>query len=339
MHPNGDARVYGDHTLYDRDEVHEIYAEWRELFNTYNPPRTAVAEAWVPVASRRAKYASKESLGQAFNFDLLQSDFEANRFRSVITTNLKEAKAAGSSSTWVLSNHDVVRHATRYALPPGADASELGQIGNFQTGGAWLAEGADRSILDVQGGLNKARAASLLMLALPGASYIYQGEELGLPEVSEIPHEDKQDPSYFRTGGKVFGRDGCRVPLPWTKERESANSKSFGFGPEGSHLPQPDWYGQYSVEAEDGVKGSTLELYRQALKLRRELQSAEDLEWIDLGNDQVLAFKRPTEGGWTSVTNFGQESVALPEGKVVVASGELDGGKLPKDTTVWLVNA
>ncbi|WP_028269639.1 glycoside hydrolase family 13 protein [Arthrobacter sp. UNC362MFTsu5.1] len=318
-----DGFADGSHPFWDRDEVHEIYAEWREVFNEYNPPRTAVAEAWVH-ATRRARYASPQGLGQAFNFDLLQADFDADEFHEIITRNLAEATATGASSTWVFSNHDVVRHATRYGLPMGGGVHAKGQDGK-----GWLLAGAPAEELDVELGLRRARAASLLMLALPGSAYLYQGEELGLQEVAEIPDSERQDPSFFRNKGVEIGRDGCRVPLPWATE-----GMSFGFGEGRSHLPQPAWFGRYAVDAQDGVAGSTLELYRKALKLRRELQTAEELEWVETGNPKVLQFTR--HGGWQSVTNFGAEPVELPAGEVLLSSAPLDGKLLPGNTTVWL---
>ncbi|WP_426764538.1 glycoside hydrolase family 13 protein [Pseudarthrobacter sp. 1G09] len=318
----------GEHPYWDRDEVHGIYAEWRTLFNEYNPPRTAVAEAWVH-ADRRARYASPDGLGQAFNFDLLQADFDAGQFRRTVTKNLAEAEASGASSTWVFSNHDVVRHATRYGLPVSGSSVE-GEIMAGQGGKRWLLEGGRQEDVDIELGLRRARAASLLMFALPGSAYLYQGEELGLQEVgSEIPDSSRQDPSFFRNKGVEIGRDGCRVPLPW-----SAGGSSFGFGPGGSHLPQPDWFAGASVEAQENREDSTLSLYRRALSLRWELQSAETLEWLETGRDDVLAFRRPN--GWTSVTNFGAEPFALPAGRLLVASSPIDGGELPGAATAWL---
>ncbi|HAG60737.1 MAG TPA: alpha-amylase [Arthrobacter bacterium] len=313
----------GSHPFWDRDEVHEIYAEWRAVFNEYNPPRTAVAEAWVH-ATRRARYASPAGLGQAFNFDLLQADFDAVEYREIITRNLAEARDTGASSTWVFSNHDVVRHATRYGLPRGT-----GKHAGSQDGKAWLLAGAPAGELDVELGLRRARAATLLMLALPGSAYLYQGEELGLQEVTEILDAERQDPAFFRDRGVQIGRDGCRVPLPWKVE-----GTSFGFGDAGSHLPQPDWFSKYAVEAQDGTEGSTLELYRTALKLRRELQTAEELEWVETGNPDVLHFRRPD--GWQVVANFGGTAVELPEGAVLVSSSPLEEANLPANSTAWL---
>ncbi|GAA0605048.1 glycoside hydrolase family 13 protein [Kribbella sandramycini] len=312
----------GVHPLWDRDGVHEIYREWRAVLNEYDPPRSAVAEAFVP-AARRARYASAEGLGQAFNFDLLQADWDYAKFRQVIEANLALADQNGSSSTWVFSNHDVVRHATRYGLPK--DPSGL-----WQDGKAWLLSNGTEPTVDVELGLRRARAAVLLMLALPGSAYLYQGEELGLQEVGELPAANLQDPAYFRSKGAEKGRDGCRVPIPWT-----VGGLSFGFGSGGSHLLQPKWFGAYSVEAQESDAESTLSLYRKALAVRRGLQTANSLTWNDT-SDGVLHFTRP--GGWQSVTNFGQAPIELPDdAAVVLSSGPLEGAKLPSDTTAWLI--
>ena len=314
----------GEHPFWDRDEVHEVFAEWRTVFNEYTPPRTAVAEAWVH-ADRRARYASPDGLGQAFNFDLLKADWNPRQFREIITKNLVEATSSGASSTWVFSNHDVVRHATRYGLPPvGADSDD------GQDGGAWLMSGGTEPELDRALGERRARAVSQLMLALPGSAYLYQGEELGLHEVADIAEEDRQDPTFFRNRGVDVGRDGCRVPLPWTRDGES-----FGFGFGGAHLPQPAWFGDYAVEVQEADPSSHLGFYRRALELRRELQGEEDFEWVDEPSADVLHFTRP--GGWHSVTNFGPATVDLPAGTVLLSSSPLEDGRLPGDTTAWLV--
>jgi alpha-glucosidase len=313
--------VDGTHPFWDRDEVHEIYAEWRALFNEYTPPRTAVAEAWVH-ADRRGRYASPEGLGQAFNFDLLQAAFDAGQFREIITRNLTESEITGASSTWVFSNHDVVRHATRYGLPKGP-----GRNGPAQ---AWLLSGGKEPALDREQGVRRARAATLLMLALPGSAYLYQGEELGLHEVIEISDADRQDPAFFRNPGVDIGRDGCRVPLPWTTE-----GIAFGFGEATAHLPQPEWFSAYAVATQQNNPESTLSLYREALRLRGSLQTEEQLKWLNQSNDAVLHFIRPN--GWQSITNFGNEPVELPAGTVVATSSPLAGGSLPADTTAWII--
>lgn len=319
-------RTTGQHPILDRDDVHEVYAEWRQVFNEYDPPRTAVAEAWVATPERRAKYASAEGLGQAFNFDLLEADFDAEQFRTLIADNLQQAKTTGSSTTWVLSNHDVTRHATRYGLPA-LNGRKVKQ------GVEWVSAGGPADQIDTERGLRRAQAATLLLLGLPGSTYLYQGEELGLQEVAEITPEQRQDPSFFR-GGEFdgLGRDGCRVPLPWTTE-----GSSFGFGTDGAHLPQPAWFAQYAVDAESADPNSTLNLYRRALNLRHELQTAEELTWHDTGRGDVLHFARPN--GWQVVTNFGSEPFALPvgAGRVVLSSAPLADGMLPAEATAWII--
>jgi alpha-glucosidase len=316
----------GKHPTLDRDDVHEIYAEWRAVFNSYDPPRTAVAEAWVDKA-RVPLYASPDSLGQAFNFDLLEADFDAGQFETVVLDNLTLAELSGSSSTWVLSNHDVVRHATRYGLPqPDRDSS--GRPAR-KHGVDWVISGGVSPVLDRAAGERRARAASLFMLGLPGSSYLYQGEELGLHEVAEIPSADRQDPTFFRSAGTDLGRDGCRVPLPW----ESAAASAFGFGAGGSHLPQPAWFADYSVAAQHDDPASSLELYRRALALRRSLQTGEHLEWLPSGRSDVLRYRRPN--GWEIVTNFGTEPYPVDRDDVALASRALEAGSLPGEATVW----
>ncbi len=323
--------VDGNHPTTDRDDVHEIYAEWRKVFNSYDPPRTAVAEAWVH-PDRIARYASPESLGQAFNFDLLQADFDAKQFKRIVSHNLDLAAKSGSSSTWVLSNHDVVRHATRYGLPNSPRDEEGKVLHQSGTGFDWLLTGGSEPELDLQQGLRRARAATLVLFALPGSTYIYQGEELGLHEVAQIAPDERQDPTFFRTNGEEIGRDGCRVPIPWV-----ADSPSFGFGAGGSHLPQPEWFADYAADVEDTDPNSMLNLYRAALALRRELQTDEELEWLDTGDQDLLSFRRPN--GWRVVANFGSEAKPLlvGEDEVALASSPLlDGGTIPGETTVWL---
>ncbi|MCO5216948.1 MAG: glycoside hydrolase family 13 protein [Thermomicrobiales bacterium] len=312
----------GLHPIFDRDEVHDIYREWRQVFNEYDPPRMAVAEAWIP-SHRLAPYASTEELGQAFNFDLLRSRFDADSFKAIIAANLTLSAETGASSTWVFSNHDVVRHPTRYGLPEYAQAGS-----SFRIGAEWLKNGGLPDEIDVAGGLRRGTAATLLMLGLPGSAYIYQGEELGLHEVGDIPADQRQDPIFFRTNGSEIGRDGCRVPLPW-----EPTGTSFGFGSDGTHLPQPAWFADYAVSVEDDDKDSTLNLYRKALSLRAELQGAEQLEWLD-APEGVLHFARP--GGWQVITNFTGNPIALPAGEVLMTSSPLVGDMLAGESTAWI---
>ncbi|MGW0140054.1 glycoside hydrolase family 13 protein [Streptomyces calvus] len=312
----------GSHPLWDRDAVHEIYRGWRQVFDSYDPPRFAVAEAWVR-PSRRTAYASAAGLGQAFNFDFLGARLDAAELHTVIDGSLADARRAGATSTWVLSNHDVVRHVSRYALPADCTKQDIE---------AWLLTDGREPVPDLPAGVRRARAAALLMLALPGSAYLYQGEELGLPEVADLDRADLRDPMWVRSGGRVKGRDGCRVPLPWTRE-----GSSFGFGPGGSWLPQPADWGRYAAEVQSGDKESVLELYREALRLRRTLVADEELEWVgprERTRRGLLHFARA--GGWHTVSNLSEEPAPLPPGEVLLASAPLNGDELPPWTTAWL---
>ena len=311
-----DSKVAGNEVLFDRDEVHEVFKSWRKLFNQYKPPRVAVAEAWAKPENVH-RYASPDELGQAFNFDLLLADFDATTYREIVTRNIAAAKKYGSSSTWVFSNHDQVRPATRYGLPRGADLI------------AFKNSNGRSEKCDLNRGLRASIAAQMFALALPGCTYIYQGEELGLPEALEIPEDQIQDPQYLRNNKFDKGRDGCRVPLPWNKA-----GTSFGFGTAGAHLPQPANFSEYSVEAESGVADSPLEIFRRALALRKELVTSEELVWHDSDHPDLLHFSRPN--GWHCLTNFGHSSAELPAGlKIIHSSAPLTGLELPGATTVW----
>ncbi|MEU9103101.1 alpha-amylase family glycosyl hydrolase [Streptomyces xanthophaeus] len=226
------ATLIGSQALpfFDQDGVHAIHRSWRRLLDSYEGERIGVAEAWAPSSERLALYVRPDELHQAFNFRFLKCPWDADAMRTVIDGSLAATTSVGAPTTWVLSNHDVVRHRTRY------------------------------------GSLERARAAALLMLALPGSAYVYQGEELGLPEVTDLPDEVRQDPAFLRTAGQDGLRDGCRVPLPW-----SGTEPPYGFGPAGSWLPQPAGWDGLSVAAQTGDPHSTLELYRAALELRRAL--------------------------------------------------------------------
>ncbi|MGW2792449.1 glycoside hydrolase family 13 protein [Streptomyces sp. NPDC001251] len=301
--------------FFDQDGVHEIYRSWRTILDEYDGERIAVAEAWTPTVERTALYVRPDELHQAFNFQYLGTPWDAKALREVIDTSLAAMRPVGAPATWVLSNHDVTRHATRFANPPGL--------------GTQLRTPGDREL-----GLRRARAATLLMLALPGSAYVYQGEELGLPDVTDLPDEVRQDPSFFRAAGQDGFRDGCRVPIPWTVE-----GPSYGFGSGGSWLPQPASWAGLSIEAQTGDADSTLELYRRAIAARRAhpgLGAGDDLRWLD-APEGVLAFARE---GFVCTVNLTGRLVSLPlPGRAVLASAPfaVDGDRveLPGDTTVW----
>ncbi|MGI5126852.1 glycoside hydrolase family 13 protein [Pseudonocardia sp. CA-107938] len=306
--------------MWDQDGVHAVYRDWRAVLDEYPGDRVLVAESWAPTLARLANYIRPDEMHTAFNFDFLETHWLAPELRTSITDSLAATAAVGAPTTWVLSNHDVVRHPTRLALP---------QVGKRPNGIRSVDPQPDEEL-----GLRRGRAATLMMLALPGSAYVYQGEELGLPEHTTLPDGARQDPTYFRNGGEVAGRDGCRVPIPWI-----ADAPAFGFNTTGqAWLPQPESFRRYAVDQQSGVAGSTLEMYRSALRLRKELRIGRgDLTWID-GADTV-AFTTTAPGGTLTVlANLGASPVPVPEGKVLIASGELVDGQVPTDVTVWVLS-
>ena len=311
--------------FWDQDGVHEIYRDWRKILDSYEGDRMAVAEAWVSPASRIALYLRPDELANSFNFDFLTSRWEIEELRSNINLSLRAIQDVGAPASWVFNNHDVVRSVDRFALglQPGRGETTLDRHG-------------DVAKLDLKLGIRRARAGALLMLALPGGAYIYQGEELALPEVRDIPEDRLTDPRWEMSLRTDKGRDGCRVPLPWKSSSESG----FGFAegksldPNDAWLPQPSWWGNYSVESQDKDPASTLNMYRTALDIRRKESGLGDgaMEWFDLGAD-VLAFTRP--GNFLCAVNFGDE-VELPKGEILVSSTPITNYKLPRDGAVWM---
>ena len=313
--------------MWDQPGVHEIYRSWRRLTDSYAVPgedrdRILCAEAWVTPAESLALYVRPDELHQSFNFGFLMTPWIAADLRREIQASLDAVVAVGAPQTWVLSNHDVVRHATRLGYPQ--------KPGRLQIGGI----GADDPQPDAALGLRRARAATAVLLALPGSAYLYQGEELGLPEHTTLPDEVRQDPTWFRSGQTQRGRDGCRVPVPWERD-----APSLGFGPtDRTWLPQPPAYADLAVDQQEGVPTSTLELYRALLRLRAEHRPGQgELSWVDAG-EEVLCFDVPSRrGGVVRVlANLGAEPVALPEEEVLVTSDALVDGKVPTDVTAWV---
>ncbi len=309
----------GDQSPYtDRDDVHDIYRSWRAVAGQY-PGRVLIGEIWLADAARLASYLSLDELHTVFNFPYLCCPWDVARLREVIDSTLAFHAVAGAPATWVLSNHDVDRHVSRYGR---ADTSF----------------GLDRrdhsQPVDLELGTRRARAAALLTMALPGSVYLYQGEELGLWEVEDMPDECRQDPIWFRTGGADPGRDGSRVPLPW-----AGQEPPFGFSPPEATappwLPQPKEWRELTVESQAGDPDSMLELYRTALRLRRAEPALGDgsMHWLP-SPDGVLAFSR---GDLCCVANLSPVPVALPaHTAVLLASSPLGDGLLRPDTAAWL---
>ncbi|MEO5652730.1 MAG: glycoside hydrolase family 13 protein [Marmoricola sp.] len=317
-----------DLPMWDQPGVHDVYRRWRKVTDSYardgeDADRILCAEAWVRPAEAMARYVRSDELHQAFNFGFLVSPWIAGELQRNIEDSLQAVAEVGAPQTWVLSNHDVVRHASRLGFDP--------VPGPMDTRGI----GAGDPQPDAAAGLRRARAATTVMLALPGSAYLYQGEELGLPEATELPDEVRQDPTWEKSGHTAPGRDGCRVPVPW-----EADAPAFGFSETGrSWLPQPEAYGELAPDRQSGAPGSTLELYRSLLAQRHEHGLGRGrLVWDDLGAD-ALAFDIVCDDATVRViANLGQAPLPLPvDAEVLVASAELDeNGALPTDAAVWL---
>ena len=309
-----------ENPYFGNEGVHAIYRDWRKVVDSYAGDRILCAEAFVEPLSEMSKWVRPDEMMQAFNFPYLVTRWDPKRLRSVVDESLRAFGAVGAPSTWVLSNHDQVRHATRLTLDPNADQGD--RIAGV---GPKTQPRPDEAL-----GQRRARGASAFMLALPGGAYLYQGEELGLPEAIDIPDAARQDPTFWRTNGEAYGRDGCRVPIPW-----EADKPSYGFGPsDNSWLPQPENYRQYARDLQEGVTGSTLELYKTLLKLRREnALGTGSLEWIEAGDEGVLAF---ANNGIRVFFNMTEVPIVLPAGEVLAASADVSSGSLPAAAAVWL---
>ncbi len=301
---------------WDQPEVHDVWRRWRALVDSYEAadgaPRMLVGEVCLSDLDRVAAYVRPDEMHQSFAFRLLKSPWDAKAFADGVGTALEAFEKVGAPVSWVLGNHDKDRQVTRFG------------------GGAH--------------GLSRARSAAMLLLALPGSPYLYAGEELGLPQVV-VPDAVKKDPIFFRSGGLRSGRDGCRIPLPWTTTTEDGSA--WGFSPAGtgaSWLPQPAGWEDLSVERQAVDPTSTLRLYREALLVRREsrvlgragarLERRGDLLAVHVG-----------EGGPGAVTcfvNMGHEDTAVPAGAEVLLVSEpsVDHGDgwvhLPASTAVWV---
>jgi alpha-glucosidase len=306
-----------DNPHWDVEEVHHIFRRWRAVAEEYGGDRIFVAEAVVS-NDRLSQYLRPDEMHSAFNFQYMKGPWEAAALRQAIDDTLASLVGVGAPATWVLASHDEVRLVTRYGRPT--------------TSSAHFADGQGE-ISDPVLGTRRARAAAMLMLALPGCAYIYQGEELGLPQVEDLPDEVLQDPAFHRSGGETRGRDGCRVPLPW-----SGTEPPFGFSPPGVNpwLPQPKEWASLTAEAEAADPDSTLSLYRNALRLRREVAGfvGDDFAWRS-APEGVVDFQRGA--GVRCVVNLASEPYDLgPDADVLLSSIPLTDGRLPTDAAVWL---
>ncbi|WP_258534487.1 alpha-amylase family glycosyl hydrolase [Streptomyces sp. PT12] len=302
------------HPYVDRDELHDIYRSWRSVADAYDG--VLIGELWLPDVKRFARYLRPDELHTAFNVDFLSRPWAPDELRASIDATLAAHAGAGAPATWVLCNHDVTRTVTRY--------------GRAETGFAFAAKRFGTPT-DLALGTRRARAAALLTLALPGAVYLYQGEDLGLVE-AQIPRDRITDPMHRRSGGIDPGRDGCRVPLPWEGERPP-----YGFGGRDTWLPRPTDWAPYTAARQENDPDSMLSLYRTALRLRRGWADpgSQALTWLE-GEPGLLAFARAD--GLICAVNLADEPVPLPaHTAVLLSSGPLDDAALlPADTAAWL---
>ena len=324
--PDGPSKTMDTGPYFDQDGVHEIYRDWHTVLQQYPGDRMLVVEAWVGPAERLARYVRPDEAQQAFNFDFLVAGWHRDRMRDTIEISLRANAAVGAPSTWVLSNHDTVRHASRYGL-----SSRTAYPNGI---------GAQDEQPHAGQGLRRARAAALVELSLPGSAYIYQGDELGLPEHTELPDAARQDPTFHRTAGSELGRDGARVPLPWAPVGDG-----LGFGPD-PWLPQPESFAGITVDHQLGDPQSTLNLYRRALELRHELElGTAEFAWHPLseGDQDVLAYTMSCRTGETVLVaaNLGESEIGFDElsrGELLLASGQnaVVNDRLSVDSAVWL---
>lgn len=325
----GDSDGYPGHEapMFGQPELHDIYRRWNALLREYDGERVLCAEASISPVERLAEWVRPDQMQQAFNFAFLGAEWEPESLRSVIETSLRGFDAVDAPTTWVLSNHDVVRHATRFGYPDGGrpDGTRRGD-----------GIGPNDIQPDARRGQMLARAAAMLMLALPGGVYLYQGEELGLPDHTGLPEAARQDPTFRRTSAERLGRDGCRIPLPWTQ-----HGPSVGFNDTGaSWLPHPVGWGGYARSVQHADPCSTLSLYRAALVQRKGLSlGSGSLSWYDGLNDDVVAF---VNRDVLVLLNLGTDDVPLPELAVILDSVDVTGSTsgashtLVPDQCVWL---
>ena len=302
--------------MWFQDSVHEIFRDWRKILESYPGDRAMCGEAYVLPLSFMALWVRPDEFHQTFNFRFLDAGWDRQALISAINESFEAFDEVGAPSTWVLNNHDVLRHVSRFGGDYGRTTASDGV-------------GPNNPQPDNILGLRKARAATLFMLGLPGASYLYQGEELGLPDHTTIADEHRQDPTFARTQGQRVGRDGCRVPLPWEKGNASNGFNETGL----AWLPQPASYAALSRDQQVGNPDSTLELYRSALKVRSELKLGEgSFDWVK--TEPELSYQN---GNVKVIHNFSQTPIEL-DGKVLLSSMPLDeSGKLSPNDTAWIL--
>lgn len=328
--PPEDAWQFNHHTI-NHPSLFPIVGEWRKVFDEYQREHSrilvSVSEAYTPRAPQNLlRYIGESRFHQSFTFDLLLEPWNARAMEAAIRTNYEALRSHGGSYTWTLNNHDSHRVVTRYGR---ADAHD------WYSGNNLLNSSAD---IDLELGTRRARAALLMMLALPGCTYLYMGEELGLPEVLDLPAERREDPIYIRSRGAQLGRDGCRVPMPWSSDRGSG----FGFSTAGTRtwLPQPADWGRYGAERQAADPTSMLSLYRAALVLRRRFVEQGDVLSVERQGDLLLLRR----GAAAAIVNFATHAADLPRASLpgtaqsILTShhaGPGDSQQIQPDSTIW----
>ena len=315
--------------------AHEHWRRWRRLIDAYeveHPGRdlVTVSEAYTPGRPELLlKFVEPDQFHQSFNFDLMLAPWIAPVIRSSVAEVYDVLTAAGTTVTWTLNNHDTQRAVTRYGRANAAS------IESWTKNNLVYVEAPVDEVL----GLRRAEAMIVFTAGLPGSLYLYQGEELGLPEVFDIPADRREDPLFIRTNGKEIGRDGCRIPLPWADDATSA----FGFSPvphDEPWLPLPADWGRYAASAQVVDPASTLSLYRYLMAERRTIDPALPLEWVLPDSDELVAYRR---GDLLVVLNVTEHDVALPDdlsagATAVIASvrDHVDAAVVPANGCLWL---
>jgi alpha-glucosidase len=306
--------------MWFQEEVHPIFRRWRKILESYDGDRAMCGEAYVYPLSLMAQWVRPDEFHQTFNFRFLDAGWDPKKLFDAINESFEAFDGVGAPSTWVLNNHDVMRHASRFG-------------GNYGRTTASDGVGPNQPQPDNELGLQIAKGATLFMLGLPGASYLYQGEELGLPEHTTLEDKFRQDPTFARTKGARVGRDGCRVPLPWDQ-----SSDSSGFSETGkAWLPQPESYRGLARSIQESDASSTLAYYKKALQLRKEHALGEgSFAWVEgHTGPESLAYEN---SGVRVIYNFGEEPIDLGEAELLISSQPLSGGQLESNCCVWIRN-
>jgi alpha-glucosidase len=304
--------------MWFQEEVHQIFRRWRKILESYDGDRAMCGEAYVYPLSLMAQWVRPDEFHQTFNFRFLDAGWDPKKLFDAINESFEAFDGVGAPSTWVLNNHDVMRHRSRFG-------------GSYGRATASDGVGPNHPQPDNELGLTIAKGATLFMLGLPGASYLYQGEELGLPEHTTLENKFRQDPTFARTMGTRVGRDGCRVPLPWNQ-----SSDSSGFSETGkSWLPQPESYRGLARSIQEVDASSTLSCYKKALALRKELALGEgSFAWV-FGHTgpESLAYEN---SGIRVIYNFGKDAIDLGSAEVLISSQPLNRGQLETNSCVWV---